>query len=248
MGYPIALKRASTYAMNARQRESMYASGGSISGNIISQGYWKQYGKMETFGNNREDAGDFYRNGQLLLPVGLIMPFAGTEIPNGWLRCDGSEISKAQYPRLFASVGGTYGTPSNANNFLLPDLRGRTLIGTGDGPGLTNRVLAATGGAETVALTADEMPAHTHTGTTDSAGDHNHTVSNTVQKTGLNTPGSLDNDSGAGGTEIDNIATATITTSTAGAHTHSFTTNSTGSGSAHNNMQPFMALNYIIRY
>jgi len=244
----IARWKANHYTTNARQRESLYASGGSIAGNVISQGYWKQYGKIETFGNNSENTGDFYRNGQLLLPVGLIMPYAGSEIPDGWLICDGSEIPKSQYTRLYESVGDIYGTPGNANNFLLPDLRGRTLIGTGDGPSLTNRVLGATGGAETHTLTSAEIPAHTHTGTTDSAGAHNHTVSNTVQKTGNNTPGSLDNESGAGGTEIDNIATATISTSTEPDHAHSFTTNATGSGDAHNNMQPFIALNYIIRY
>lgn len=233
--------------MNTRQRESMYASGGSIVGDIISQGYWKQYGKMETFGNSGEDAGDFYRNGQLLLPVGIIMPYAGDIAPLGWLRCDGTEVSKAQYPRLFASLGDTYGTPVNSNNFILPDLRGRTIIGAGDGLGLSNRVLGSTGGQETHTLTESEIPGHTHTGTTESNGDHNHTVSNTVQKTGNNTPGSLDNESG-GGSEIDCISTSTTTTSTAGAHTHTFTTNSTGSGLAHNNMQPFITLNYIIRY
>lgn len=199
---------------------------------------------METFGSNSEDAGDFYRNGQFLLPVGLIMPYAGTEIPNGWLRCDGSEISKAQYARLFESIGDTYGMPGNANNFVLPDLRGRTLIGTGEGSGLINRVLAATGGTETVALTSAEMPAHTHTGTTDSAGDHNHNISPIFNQTGINTPGSIDSTPN----ELNNIDSTTVTTSTAGAHTHSFTTNSTGSGDAHNNMQPFIALNYIIRY
>lgn len=155
--------------------------------------------------------------GFVLIPSGFIAMWTGSVAPNGWTLCD-----------------GTNGTP---------DLRGRFVLSMGQGVGLTNRVLGATGGEETHLLTSAEMPTHTHTGTTAVDGSHTHTVSNTVQKTGSNTPAGLD----ASANEIDTIDTTSTTTSTAGSHTHTFTTDSTGGGSAHNNMPPFYVLAYIMK-
>jgi len=114
---------------------------------------------------------------------------------------------------------------------------------------LTNRLLGSNGGTETHTLTINEIPSHTHTGTTDSNGDHTHTSNATgeygITKTGtVNTPGSVDNSA----TELDVVNNYDLVINSNGAHTHTFTTNSTGSSQAHNNMQPYISLNYIIKY
>lgn len=71
-----------------------------------------------------------------ILPRGCVIAWYGNNIPNGWLICD-----------------GTQGTP---------DLRGRVILGEGDGPGLTSRYLNQSGGEENHILTINEMPAHSH--------------------------------------------------------------------------------------
>ena len=79
-----------------------------------------------------------------------------------WLRCDGQAVSRATYSALFAEIGTTFGAGDGSTTFNLPDGRGRAVIGTGQGTGLTNRALGGTGGAETHTLSAAEIPPHTH--------------------------------------------------------------------------------------
>lgn len=96
------------------------------------------------------------------LPVGTIVPFGAISIPSGWLECNGAAVSRATYADLFASIGTTYGAGDGSTTFNVPDLRGRSSIGQGTGAGLTPRVIGATGGEESHALSTTEMPAHTH--------------------------------------------------------------------------------------
>lgn len=81
--------------------------------------------------------------------------------PVGWLDCDGSLLPIAQYDALFTLLGTTYGGDGQTT-FALPDLRGRVPIHNGTGSGLGTYVIGQTGGSETVTLTADQMPAHSH--------------------------------------------------------------------------------------
>lgn len=97
------------------------------------------------------------------LPVGTVTMFGGASAPSGWLRCDGSTVSRSTYGALFAVLGTTYGPGDGATTFALPDLRGRAPIGAGQGSGLTNRTLGANLGEETHVLTEAEMPSHNHT-------------------------------------------------------------------------------------
>lgn len=60
---------------------------------------------------------------------GEIKAIAGNTIPQGWLLCDGSEVSKTTYPRLFAAIGNLWGTPSSSSNFVVPNLSGRVPVG-----------------------------------------------------------------------------------------------------------------------
>jgi len=93
--------------------------------------------------------------------VGEVRLFAGSYPPEGWLPCQGQILPIAQCPPLFALIGATYGG-NGVTTFAIPDLRGRAVVSAGQGPGLTNRTLAEAGGQESVALTAAQMPQHTH--------------------------------------------------------------------------------------
>jgi len=100
--------------------------------------------------------------------AGEIVPYYGTELPEYTLYCDGNNYLKATYPLLWAVLeteveAGVKVFETDANNFIVPDLRGRTLIGRGAGPGLTARTaMTANIGAETHALTTAELASHTH--------------------------------------------------------------------------------------
>ena len=87
--------------------------------------------------------------------------FAGSHVPEGWLECDGGPVAANHYRDLTAAIGTAFG--GNGTTTLgLPDLRGRTPLGTGSGPGLTPRQRGETGGAETVTLTTAQLPQHRH--------------------------------------------------------------------------------------
>jgi hypothetical protein len=64
-----------------------------------------------------------------VLPSGLVMPFAGTTTPDGWLACDGSAVSRTTYSLLFTAIGTTYGDGDGSSTFNVPDLRGRLPVG-----------------------------------------------------------------------------------------------------------------------
>lgn len=89
------------------------------------------------------------------------MAFGFDFAPKGWMPCHGQVLEIAKYPELYSLLGITYG--GNAKDtFALPDLRGRSLIGSGQGPNLEGYEIGLTGGAETVRLSLRHMPAHGH--------------------------------------------------------------------------------------
>ena len=169
-------------------------------------------------------SGNFYLNNYLLIPYGTIVQSAAVRAPIGWLLCDGASILKATYMNLFSAIEYTYG--GSGLNFNVPDMRGRVAVGSGTGAGLTNRVLASSAGVETHALNEGEMPSHTHSSnSTDGYG--------LILSNGFNTAYDVDNTGGE-----PNLY--------AGLRTLAI--NPTGSGNPHNNMQPFLVLNYLIKY
>jgi microcystin-dependent protein len=95
-------------------------------------------------------------------PVGTILSFAAATAPSGYLVCDGSAVSRTSYSDLFNVLGTTWGVGDGSTTFNIPDLRGRSQIGSGQGSSLTNRTLGQIGGAETHTLTVNEIPPHTH--------------------------------------------------------------------------------------
>lgn len=179
--------------------------------------------------------------------IGVTANFAGTTAPVGWLLCFGQAVSRTTYAALFAVISTTFGVGDGSTTFNLPDLRGRVVAGKDDmGGSSANRLtspingdnLGEAGGSQSHALVETELAAHTHTGTTNSDGSHTHTLNN-----GSNI---MRNDAGGGYSGGSFGATVTISVSSGGAHTHGFTTASTGSGTAHNNVQPTIIMNKII--
>lgn len=162
---------------------------------------------------------------------------AQSQDTNGWVLCDGRSLSRTDYQDLFATIGTAFGA-ADSTTFRLPDARGRIMAATGAG---SQRTLGSLVGAETVTLTTNELPAHTHTGTTNADGSHTHTTNATggniglIIANGLNTAG--DTDSSAVEPNVWAPPQA-LTVDSAGSHTHTFTTGSTGNGQPVSIMQP----------
>ena len=184
--------------------------------------------------------------------AGEVTAYAGSSAPAGWLLCYGQAVSRTTYADLYATTGDTYGSGDGSTTFNLPDLRGRVVAGQDDMGGvsanrLTNQsggldgdTLGDTGGSETHTLTEAQLAQHDHglsAASVASAGVHSHII-----------PG---NDSGEPGYGAAAGAhpSLTTTTSAAGSHTHTLSgnTDNAGSGGAHNNVQPTIILNYIIK-
>jgi microcystin-dependent protein len=172
--------------------------------------------------------------------------------------------SKATYANLYSVIGNHFGTPIDASlNFLLPDLRAKFPVGNNG----STYSLGNTGGHSAVTLTSNQMPAHSHSGTTNSSGAHSHSVtdpghvhSHTDAYFAENTGGGANNVFGtSAGTDYDNSyryrpdATTSssitgISIGSNGSHTHDFTTNETGGGESVNIMPPYLVVNYLIKY
>ena len=95
------------------------------------------------------------------VPSGSVQAFAGASAPDGWLLCQGQAVSRTQYPILFGVIGTTYGSGNGSTSFNLPDYRGRTLVGV-DSSQSEFATLGKDGGAKTHTLTIDETPEHRH--------------------------------------------------------------------------------------
>jgi len=200
---------------------------------------------------------------QGFVPIGTLLPYAGATSPTNWLLCDGAAVSRTTYAELFNIIGTAYGAGDGSTTFGLPDLRGRAPVGKDDMGGsaasrLTSGVsgvdgttIGASGGAQSHTLTAAQMPSHTHTGsgtTSTTNTDHTHSSGN-GQPIATHVGGYSTAPSGVGAATVSGIVGTTggMNSNAAHSHTFSFTTSAAGSTSAHNNVQPVIVTNYIIR-
>lgn len=97
---------------------------------------------------------------ELVTKAGVIQPYGGNLLPDGFLWCDGAAVSRSVYSLLFAAIGTQFGAGDGSTTFNVPDMRGRVPVGAGDGYGV-----GATGGEAEHTLTEAEIPSHKHTDT-----------------------------------------------------------------------------------
>ena len=137
------------------------------------------------------------------VPVGCVMAYAGSTPPNGWLICDGREVSRIKYPALFNAIGTTYGL-SNVGKFKIPDYREAALVGVG-----TRDSGVATHDAYALGqFKDDQFASHTHT-----QNAHSHTTNLGMRWTqGANNNFGLTNGGNYYGRLPDAIANATVAT------------------------------------
>lgn len=156
-------------------------------------------------------------------PIGAISPYAGSTAPTNWLLCDGSAISRVTYADLFTAIGTTYGSGDGSTTFNLPNLKGRVAVGR-DTSQTEFDTLGETGGEKTHALTNSELP------------------------TSIGSFKSLSWDSSDDTTGIfskEELATDRTATSGSDFGTRRYILS--GGGQAHNILQPYITLNYIIK-
>ena len=156
--------------------------------------------------------------------LGEIMLWAGTFAPRGWALCNGQVLSISQNTALFSLLGTTYGG-NGQTTFALPDLRGRTPMHFGQGPGLSARALGEKPGEEAHLLVFAEMPSHTHTAR-----------GTTVFGTSASPAGMVPARSAAQIPQFGPTADTLMAPVIAAA----------GGGQPHENHQPYLALNYVI--
>lgn len=160
---------------------------------------------------------------EALNPSGAILQFAGATAPTGYLLCDGSAVSRTTYSGLFTAISTTYGTGDGTTTFNLPNLKGKVPVGYSSTETEFD-ALGETGGTKTVTLDTTQIPAHVHQ---ISAGD------DTAWNDYL------------GGYAAATFGIDTTYNSARGQKYNA--TQSIGGGLSHNNIQPYIVLNYIIK-
>ncbi len=158
--------------------------------------------------------------------IGEIRIFGGNFAPRGWAFCNGQIMAIAQNSALFALLGVTYGGDGRTT-FALPNLQGRFPMYQGAGPGLTPRVLGETGGTASVSLQQQEIPAHQH-GMNAAPSATTGTPGPTVALSPVGSGASAYRQPG-NRVAMDSLAVVPA-----------------GGGAPHNNVQPYLALNFII--
>lgn len=191
------------------------------------------------------------------VPSGAIMPYAGATAPNHWLLCDGSQVNRVTYKRLFDVIGTTFGAGDGSTTFNIPDLRQRFILGkaaagtgsvlgstggnidhTHTGPAHTHSISSDgahthTGGAHTHAAGTLAGPSHTHS--ISNQGGHTHTISGSTANESSHTHG-ISLGASDVGNEVLRALSPTSPYAQAGttelSHYHNIT-GTTGAGSAH---------------
>lgn len=159
--------------------------------------------------------------------LGTLMPVGFGFAQKGWSECNGQLLAISQNPALFSLIGTTYGG-NGTTTFALPDLRGRAPLGAGTGPGLSAHSMGAQSGSETVTLLTSQMP------------NHGHTAGCTTTNANVGTP--------VDGLPATDTATAIDlwNSSTPNSAMNPQMVSITGGSQPHNNLQPYLAVTWVI--
>lgn len=215
--------------MTLAQADARYAnsSGQALTGNVV----------VNTPTAAAHVARKDYADAALALPAGVVMPFGGASVPASWpfLLCQGQAVSRTTYAALFTAIGTTYGVGNGSSTFNVPDMRGVTPASVWSGDAQFNAVGKRLG-AKTATLAKANMP-NNSTGTL--------TMHNSAGPTILNNAtGDAISQGGGSGTLYHSHAVANT-----GAYSHGQTGFNLGFGNgAHNNLQPYAALHFIIKF
>lgn len=202
------------------------------SGKDVHIGHSGKQASLHVSGRLQDKTGD-------VMPVGAVIAYGGKgDPPKGWLECKGQNISKNKYADLVEALTGS----TTAVSAKVPDLQRRFIVGSGANSSNYRYGLNDTGGEETHRLTESEMPLHSHKGATNKDGNHTHSL------------GSRQADDPDWGDDSIRVADGSTDdynggrTHGEGGHIHNFTTDSKGGDQSHNNLPPYYALRYIIKY
>jgi microcystin-dependent protein len=175
--------------------------------------------------------------------VGQIILVGFNFAPSGFFPCDGRLLPISEYETLFNLIGTTYGGDGQ-NTFALPDLRGRLPIGVGSGPGLSSYVIGETLGVESVTLTVNQVPAHTHG--IDVSGMTAAVACKTGPGNSQSPVGNVPAGEASGVTMPYSSRTPDVAMAAPLAAATTPATGLTGGTSPHDNLQPYAALQYCI--
>jgi microcystin-dependent protein len=166
--------------------------------------------------------------------VGQILPFAFNFAPRSWATCSGQLLPIRQNTALFSLLGVNYGGDGKVT-FGLPNMQGNVAIGSGQGSGLSSYVVGETGGSSGVTLTTSEIPMHTHTLNVTTAPAQSFTAAGNQLASG---------GGGKGGGDKALIYSPNPGKATTGLAPSAISP--AGGNQAHNNMQPYVAVNFCI--
>ncbi len=167
--------------------------------------------------------------------IGEIRMFGGNFAPRTWALCDGQILPISQNTALFSIIGTIYGGDGRTT-FALPDVRGRAVIGPGNGPGLPSYREGQKGGTETNTMTVATMPSHSHT--------YSFKVSNQAPVQGQASIVSKYEVTATNGDPVDEFRYSS--TNNGQMHEDAFALGNTGGSQPFNNMMPYQAVNFVI--